>query len=158
MADILSRAEYRHRLSKLLARPMFQHKSNIGFDIPCGWLTLLERLVDDLEALPNGSQLRASQVKEKFGSLRFYLVNAAPRVDFITKSRVVHSIAKKGNTTYDSTAADLIASAERLSITTCMLCGAPGTIVDIDGWYSTMCAEHAVFNAEEVSRLLHDGK
>lgn len=64
---MMTSAEYHRRLTALLARPMFGYKKSIGFDIPRGWLDLVERLVADPKALPNGGLLRCIQVKEKFG-------------------------------------------------------------------------------------------
>ena len=65
-------AEYHRRLTALLARPMFGHKKSIDFDITRGWLGLVERLVADLEALPDGGVLRCIPVKENFGDLRIH--------------------------------------------------------------------------------------
>ena len=60
----------------------------------------------------------ASQVKEKFGSLRFYVQGA---------------IEKHWN---------YITFAESMSHRTCEECGAPGQTYT-DGWYATLCEAHA---------------
>jgi len=57
---------------------------------------------------------RASQVKEKFGGLRFYMTTSTDEMD------------------------NLISEAEALSYKTCEDCGQPGKPND-DGWISTLC-------------------
>ena len=61
--------------------------------------------------------VRVSQVKEKYGGLRFY-VGGAPRE--------VH---------------DIIDECERLSYTICEVCGKPGKLRE-GGWLRTLCDEH----------------
>lgn len=57
---------------------------------------------------------RASQVKEKFGTLRFYMTSELPGMH------------------------EHIREAERQSAETCELCGAPGKVID-GGWITTRC-------------------
>jgi len=57
---------------------------------------------------------RASQVKEKFGTLRFYMTHTTDKMD------------------------KLIGEAEKLSEVTCENCGEPGTLRQ-DGWWRTLC-------------------
>ena len=64
----------------------------------------------------------AVQVKEKFGSLRFYTNGCTER----------HS--------------GMIEMAEAMSSHICEVCGKPGRIVNINGWYSARCPEHAEQN------------
>lgn len=138
--DTLSAARrYKRRRSVLLAKPMFsQAKASIGHDIPNGWLDLIEKLVLDLEALPGGERLRCMQVKEKFGTLRFYLEGSAPRVDLIySRQRVVTT--KRTRTTEPSAASQLVAAAEQASAAICLSCGEPGTVVDTGGWWRALC-------------------
>lgn len=117
------------RTAALQARPIFLRCS---IAVGAGWLTLLERLVDDLEALPGGAAIRASGVKEKFGGLRFY---SHVDDDALAKLSVAHS--------YDGpTADDLIDAAEAASKHVCEWCGDAGHTVSIDGWYTTLCHRH----------------
>ena len=58
---------------------------------------------------------RASQVKEKYGTLRFYMTTSSDEME------------------------KLIDVAEKLSETTCELCGMPGSLRDDCGWYKTRC-------------------
>jgi len=81
-----------------------------GFECGDGWFDIINRLSAKLEPLG----VIASQVKEKYGTLRFY----------------VHSATDE--------AWDLIDEAELESSVTCEVCGEEGETRD-DGWVSTMC-------------------
>jgi len=90
-----------------------------------GWFDLIYNLSEKLEAinnkLPEGStKIEASQVKSKFGTLRFY-------VDGINKS-VADEVYK------------LINEAENLSGKTCEYCGKPGKETN-GGWVRTQCED-----------------
>lgn len=89
-----------------------------GFECGDGWEPLIRRLSEKLEpmirAFPDGERPRASQVKEKFGTLRFYMTGETPEM----------------------TAA--ISAAYEESCRTCEQCGAPGTRRG-GGWIQTLC-------------------
>jgi len=61
----------------------------------------------------------ATQVKEKFGGLRFYVAAAPPE------------------------ARALIREAERKAMATCELCGEPGLLAKLGGWFQSLCDAHA---------------
>lgn len=85
-----------------------------------GWLPIIDKLCTAIQArvaekdLP---QLKALQIKEKFGGLRFY-------------TDKYHAFR------------DLIAHAEDEAGVTCEVCGKPGTLRS-NGWTKTACDEHA---------------
>jgi hypothetical protein len=97
----------------------------MGFGIECGegWFALLRDLSTKLEALilrlPVNEQkeYRADQVKEKFGTLRFYMTALTDEM-------------------YEA-----IQSAEAASAETCELCGASG-VLRSEGWFKTLCDRH----------------
>lgn len=89
--------------------PMF------GFECGSGWFELLKNLVTELEPLAKKDGIRALQVKEKFGTLRFYTNYTNPEVD------------------------SLIEQAEDRSEVTCEACGAPGKISTNKGWVMCRC-------------------
>lgn len=68
-----------------------------------------------LEALDQG--LKAAQVKEKYGTLRFYLDAYTPESEAI------------------------IEQAEKRSAETCEVCGNFGELRAVRGWYTTRCDE-----------------
>lgn len=72
----------------------------------------------------------ASQVKEKFGELRFYY---------------------RGGSDYSSSVVRL---AESLSSHVCEVCGGLGKGVSLMGWMQTRCSEHASTPAFEESHLV----
>jgi hypothetical protein len=87
-------------------------QSNMAFGFECddGWFDIIKDLSAKLE--PMG--VVASQVKEKYGTLRFYVTMATDE------------------------AFDLIDAAEEKSATTCELCGLPGELTG-KGWVKTLC-------------------
>lgn len=85
-----------------------------------GWVPLIVELCEQLdvteaEANPDW---RATQVKEKFGGLRFYTTG----------------LTKEGQA--------LVDRAEARSYKTCEVCGNPGDRSTVGGWDKTVCAEH----------------
>jgi hypothetical protein len=83
-----------------------------GLEVGDGWYDIIYKLSEKLE--PMG--VVASQVKEKYGTLRFYIYNATDE------------------------AYDLCDAAESESETTCELCGEPGKLRG-KGWITTRCEE-----------------
>jgi hypothetical protein len=96
--------------------PITQSLIPFGIETGDGWLKIIDQLSADITALDekNGSETIATQVKEKFGALRFY-VQAGSDAIF-----------------------DLIDKAEDESSRTCEMCGEPGELRGV-GWVSTMC-------------------
>ena len=82
-----------------------------------GWTPLLRELCAQI--VRDDPECRATQIKEKFGGLRFY----------------VHTATQ---TTYD-----LIRVAEERSFQTCDSCGKPGKRTAIKGWQCVRCDEHS---------------
>ena len=95
-----------------------------GFDIEDGWFQLVYDLSKKLEAeilkLPESERQHfcASQVKEKYGGLRFYVEGSTDEME------------------------KLIREAEEESEKTCETCGAPGKMRSHHHWYYTSCEEH----------------
>jgi hypothetical protein len=93
----------------------------IGFGIECGdgWFDLINEACAKIEELnrQHGYNIQVHQIKEKYGTLRFYVNNYTDGVDAI------------------------ISEAEEKSETTCEICGKPGKLYT-DGWCVTVCDEH----------------
>jgi hypothetical protein len=91
-----------------------------GFDVGEGWEPLIRRASEKLEALilalPEEARAKvcASQVKEKFGTLRFYMTSETPEMSAV------------------------IREAEKASGETCEKCGQPGELRS-GGWWVTLC-------------------
>ena len=88
-------------------------QTNMAFGLECGdgWFELIKELSKELTK----TGAIATQVKEKYGSLRFYIRNATDE------------------------AFDLIDDAEAESAITCEECGEPGDERSFGGWITTRC-------------------
>lgn len=98
-----------------------------GFECDDGWYSLLHELSTKLyplilESRNNFSEHdiypRASQVKEKFGSLRFYMDTATDEMH------------------------DIIDHYEAVSARTCETCGEPGILDSSRNWLKCLCHKH----------------
>lgn len=94
--------------------------AKIGFECDSGWYKIIDKLCSDIQEYIDKTgeeQVIATQVKEKFGGLRFYINAASDHVY------------------------DLIHAAEKESYKTCELCGKEGKPRD-SGWIKTLCEAH----------------
>ena len=92
-------------------------KTLIGFGFECGdgWYKLLKNLIIKIAELDTEKLIRVMQVKEKFGSLRFYIGSSTEAID------------------------DLIWQAEKESSETCDVCGGESKIKNKNGWFHNIC-------------------
>lgn len=117
-------------------KPMTETAMCWGFECGDGWFNIINQLCANIqhhidwknrkeEVVP---QVTVDQVKEKFGSLRFYFTGGD---DYIR---------------------GLATMAESMSGVTCEQCGNPGSTVG-RGWLTTLCEKHAeergIYNNEE---------
>ena len=86
-----------------------------GFEHSDGWFNLIYTLS---EKLTKFKDVEVAQVKEKYGSLRYYVNGGNEEVE------------------------DLIEKAELQSETTCEICGKEGKIKEFCGWFKCRCEEH----------------
>lgn len=86
------------------------------FDCESGWYSLIHSLISDLIEL--GWDKQITQVKEKFGGLRFYINSGSEEI-------------------YNR-----IMEAENESYNICETCGINGKIRTDIGWFRTLCEEH----------------
>jgi hypothetical protein len=107
-------------------RPMNETAMCWGFDCGDGWFNILDQLCLNIQYYIEWKnkketvveQVVADQVKEKFGTLRFYYSGG------------------------DEHIAGMVAMAESMSGVTCEDCGKPGRSRGV-GWITTVCDEHA---------------
>ena len=85
-----------------------------GFACGNGWFDILLRLCQDIDKMDKPENFEVMQVKEKFGSLRFYC------------RRTTIKVNKR------------IADAESESYSVCEVCGNEGSYYS-DGWIKTLC-------------------
>lgn len=109
-------------------RGMILNRRRVLNSVGAGWRPMVDKLIDDLFAAGWNGDLR--QIKEKFGTLRFYIGEAT---DF------QHQL------TWD---------AEAASDDICEACGAPGKRSTVGhGWLKTLCAEHAALGKTDPDAL-----
>ena len=97
-----------------------------GFECGDGWYNIIDILCNEIQRHIDHMEKRktpveqvvASQVKEKFGGLRFYVYGG------------------------DDTVYAMLDMAESLSLRTCEVCGNVGKPSE-GGWIKTLCEEHA---------------
>jgi hypothetical protein len=98
-----------------------------GFSCGDGWFQLIWDLSEKIEKEINKveedspelkGKIKASQVKEKFGGLRFYMTQETKEIS------------------------DLISKAEAASERICDVCGKEGDVRNKNGWLSCRCSEH----------------
>lgn len=89
----------------------------IGFECGDGWFDMLNRMSLEVEEYSKKFDMPVEvyQVKEKFGTLRFYCNLSSPHLLYI------------------------IDKYERISRQTCLYCGAPSVIFTRRGWIHNMC-------------------
>ena len=113
-------------------KPMTETTMCWGFECGNGWYHIIRVLCSNIqhhidwrnrknELNPNQpivSQVTVDQVKEKFGTLRFYYTGGDDYID------------------------GLVSMAESMSGITCEQCGNPGSTLG-RGWLTTLCEKHA---------------
>jgi len=87
------------------------------FDVGEGWYSLIKSLIEEL--ISAGWNKEVSQVKEKFGGLRFYIGGATEECY------------------------EIISKYEQQSYLICEVCGEEGKLIQ-DGWWRTLCDKHSV--------------
>ncbi len=126
-------AKLRKKFSQLYA-DLYRHNTLMQWGIACddGWYDLIYNLSSELQAWSDCKQIPivALQVKEKFGTLRYYIsrVEGGSRAWTAEECKEVLSIVDKY---------------QKLSATTCELTGNVGRIRIKDNWFKTLCDESA---------------
>lgn len=108
-----------------------------GFEHGDGWFNIVDKLskkIEDINNLNLGFIIVADQVKEKFGTLRFYYHFES------TKELTNEELHRNGIIT--KLIDDAITVAEVETEYTCEVCGHRGQLRD-DGWIKCLCDEHA---------------
>ncbi len=95
--------------------PISQNLMAFGFECGDGWFDLIYNLSNKIAKSNN--DVLATQVKEKFGTLRFYICGG------------------------DDEVYKAIDEAEHKSGETCEECGKPGVLCHTGGWVKTICSK-----------------
>ena len=94
-------------------------RATVGFECLPGWTDLFDATFTWLHEIAPGTDWSPSQIKEKYGTLRFYWYGDLPDLG-----------------------GEIIDAAEHVSGHICDVCGAPGVLSSDGGWWSTRCREH----------------
>ena len=123
----------RHHVANQALRAKYPEFRLPPFECLSGWNGLLEKLFIDLrEIIPQErwEDLSVMQIKEKFGTLRFYVsLGGEPVVEGVPDIHEKIMLA--------------VFLAECRSELTCEICGEPGRFRDNRGWYTTRCDYHS---------------
>jgi hypothetical protein len=140
--------------------PYMFDKPHIGFDFYRGWQSILSGVcvaLDDLFKAEVGHDYDGfawRQIKEKFGTARFYYRLTKPEVE---PSRIIlleHSQrARRTLADWDalSDAVDeLVSAGEVATQTACMACGEKADQGSGRGWITTLCDKHRIYVSDAV--------
>ena len=130
---------------------------NIGLSFYKGWFALFAKMCEDVDATlgPDKRGFHFTQIKEKFGSARFYWTmrreaeDGPMRVkfnDFTESGQVVHLSRNKtleSATNLAQRVAAIIDAAELETEHLCIACGKPGESTNRQGYVLVVCPEHA---------------
>lgn len=91
-----------------------------------GWVDLVISLVDELQKIEGWKNSYITQIKDKFGGLRFYY-DLPAEFDSVKATNIKNMVLDAENVSYD----------------TCPICGSRGTIPDkMSKYMRKACAEH----------------
>jgi len=115
--------------------PMTQTCMCWGIECGDGWYELLDNLCKELEAIhiATGIKTEAVQVKEKYGTLRFY------HTTILFSSFFQKLFRRQPAKTWDDIIDAVVDKAESKSAVTCEVCGDWGSLCYKGYWYATRC-------------------
>lgn len=157
---MIDKVEMDLRVRALKARFPYQFEgARLGLYLCAGWIGIFEKLCEDIDqALGEDKRgFRWDQVKEKYGSARFYFqVGAMPadlRMDLHTEkgllSKVVPGEDRPGSPKLAADQLSLVKRLRKLSIEaematqhSCAVCGEAGDLDRSQPWIMVLCDEH----------------
>lgn len=151
----MTKEEHQRRCEQLLDKhhhlliDSYRERGAYQIDYMPGWFGILAELFSGIENVLTTEQkkeFRVTQIKEKFGSLRFYYRGQPLHVDIQTKKEIVSFEMGSEEKAFDAVDR-LIEKAVSDSSQTCMFCGDPGELRRYD-WWLTLCEYHARLSQE----------
>ena len=137
--------------------PYMFEKRHLGIRVARGWMGVFTQLCQDIDNLLGDDKqgFHWTQVKEKFGTARFYWsledVPSPLRLDIQLPQGGVMSFEKADTNALADVEVDvfeqirtLANQAEAATATLCVACGKPGTLDVFEGYGLTLCSTHAV--------------
>jgi len=124
----------------------FSGKRNLGFSIPKGWIPSFKQLCADVDNLLGSDKhgFYWIQLKEKFGSARYYwnLGSSDTYVDFGPAASV--RIRKRNSDELRDKLRLLISSVQDKTTDQCAVCGNHGVSDSTGGWLLVLCKDHII--------------
>lgn len=169
---MINKFELDVRVQTLRVRFPYQFEgARLGLYLCSGWMGLFEKLCEDIDQVLGWDKrgFHWDQVKEKYGSARFYfLLGAMPedlRMDLHTEkgllSKVVPGEDRPGSPKYSEDQLSLVKRLRKLSIEaemasqhSCAVCGRAGDLDRSQPWIMVLCDEHK----SQRAALVKDGK
>ncbi len=114
---------------------------DISIGVGSGWFSILDDLCKELLTFVP-AEFKVTQIKEKFGGLRFY---------YELKDHNHYDITYSSHISYEDfrqKVNGLIAKAESLSYETCELCGDPASLDKSSFWMKSLCEFHKLERRE----------
>lgn len=113
----------------------YSFMKNVSLGIGDGWFSILDNLCKEIDPLVS-ENFKVTQIKEKFGGLRFYYdLEDYHHFDILYSSHIsFDNIRNKIN--------KLIAKAEADSFETCEICGDPASLDKSSFWVKSLCEFH----------------
>jgi hypothetical protein len=135
---------------------MFPEESSLGISFARGWLPLFERLCAEIDSVLGEERRRFHwvQVKEKYGSARFYWqlgrYDRPIAVDIIGPEATVSVKLPKSrrrrpvesDETLMERIGEIVRAAEDETRNICIACGELGQVDDTGGYLLVLCPEH----------------
>jgi hypothetical protein len=101
-------------------RDDFEFLDNAMMSVPAGWIPIVRDLCENIEE--TGGDLRVQQIKEKFGSIRFY-----------------YTVPTEDENTSREDIGELVKTARFQAKQTCQRCGEPGEDRTVNHWITVLC-------------------
>lgn len=123
---------------------MFERK-NLGIGTYKGWFTIFEKLCEDIDQALGKDKLNFGwdQVKEKFGTARFYFSPVRPKKPHEGATSEEAARYLEGVKKFEAIQ-KLVWEAEAQTAQTCALCGRPGELDESVYFVLTLCQDHKV--------------
>lgn len=106
--------------------------SEVQIETNNGWFDLINNLCNEINTIYEASDSEIDiipiQIKEKFGTLRFYY-------SYINYDKEMSNIHTKVD--------EAVRKYEKMSASICEICGKPGRLSLVDGYIKILCDEHA---------------
>jgi len=130
--------------------------------LPPGWVGIVDQLCADIAALLNDSEaqtFRVTQIKEKFGALRFYfsLDDQQTRMVDIVNRGMRYRLEPENPTPAFLKISTLVYAAEKASSKTCEECGMPGRMRVLAGDFSVTAKGYFTLGEDKITQPLLNG-